>query len=157
MAWNIEEAISYYRKQGAPGDQSALVSLLTELQQTHGGAIPLHTLKAVAEGLQTKESYLLAVIKRMPRLRLSQGHTLELCAGPNCGKAAALAAFAEKAKKNNPELFDLKFVPCMRMCGKGPNLRWDGQLFHRNTEESLRTLLEQAAAEEGKAFRRAGK
>ena len=26
--WNLEEAISYYKKQGAPSDQSALVSLL---------------------------------------------------------------------------------------------------------------------------------
>ena len=26
--WNLEEAVSYYKKQGAPSDQSALVSLL---------------------------------------------------------------------------------------------------------------------------------
>ena len=30
MAWSLEEAISYYRKQGAPRDQSALVALLKE-------------------------------------------------------------------------------------------------------------------------------
>ena len=31
--WNLEEAVSYYKKQGAPSDQSALVSLLREVQQ----------------------------------------------------------------------------------------------------------------------------
>ena len=83
--WNLEEAISYYKKQGAPSDQSALVSLLREVQQENGGAIPKSALPAMAEGLGVKESYLLAVIRRIPSLRLSDMHTLELCAGPNCG------------------------------------------------------------------------
>ena len=33
MNWNLEEAISYYQKQGAPRDQGALISLLKEIQQ----------------------------------------------------------------------------------------------------------------------------
>ena len=138
--WNMEEAVSYYKKQGAPSDQSALVSLLRETQQEHGGAIPKSVLPTLAEGLGVKESYLLAVIRRIPSLRLSDMHTLELCAGPNCGKHAALAACAEKLCKGKS--ITLKFTPCMRLCGKGPNLKWDGKLYHKTDEALLRSLTE---------------
>lgn len=154
MAWDMKEAIAYYRRQGAPGDQSALVAFLMELQEAHGGVLPGSAVKTAAEELGTKESFLLALIRRMPRLRLTRNHTLELCAGPNCGKSAALAALAEKVCKDNPGLFELKFVPCMRLCGKGPNLRWDGTLLHKNTEETLLHLLEQTAAEKGKQLKK---
>ena len=138
--WNLEEAISYYKKQGAPSDQSALVSLLREMQQENSGAIPKSALPTLAEGLGVKESYLLAIIRRIPSLRLSDMHTLELCAGPNCGKHAALAAAAEKMCKGKN--VTLKFVPCMRLCGKGPNLKWDGKLYHKADETLLRSLTE---------------
>jgi NADH:ubiquinone oxidoreductase subunit E len=138
--WNLEETISYYKKQGAPSDQSALVSLLREVQQENSGAIPKSALPAMAEGLGVKESYLLAVIRRIPSLRLSDSHTLEMCGGPNCGKHAALAAAAEKLCKGKN--VTLKFVPCMRLCGKGPNLKWDGTLYHKADEALLKRLLE---------------
>ena len=86
----------------------------------------------------TKEGVLLALIRRIPRLKLSDVHTLELCAGPNCGKHTALAAFAEK---NCGSKVKLKFVPCMRMCARGPNLRFDGKLYHGADEDLLRKLL----------------
>ena len=41
MSWNMEEALSYYRGQGAPADQNALVGLLKEIQQEQGGGIPV--------------------------------------------------------------------------------------------------------------------
>jgi NADH:ubiquinone oxidoreductase subunit E len=138
--WNPEETISYYKKQGAPSDQSALVSLLREVQQENSGAIPKSALPAMAEGLGVKESYLLAVIRRIPSLRLSDSHTLEMCGGPNCGKHAALAAAAEKLCKGKN--VTLKFVPCMRLCGKGPNLKWDGTLYHKADEALLKRLME---------------
>ena len=140
MAFSVEEAVMYYKKQGAPGDQSALVSLLREVQQESGGAIPIAALPELAEGLGVKESYLQAVIRRIPSLRLSDMHTLELCAGPNCGKHAALAACAEKLCKGKN--ITLKFTPCMRMCGKGPNLRWDGKVYNQADEKLLRSLVE---------------
>ena len=141
MAWQLEEALCYYQKQGAPSDQSALIGLLRELQQEHGGGIPRHLLMQAAEGLGTKESYLLAVIKRIPSLRLSEEHCLELCAGPNCSKRASLAAFAEKNKAASPEKLTIRYVPCMRMCGKGPNLRWDGTLYNQADEALLKKLM----------------
>jgi len=139
MSWSIEEAISYYQTQGAPAQQSALISLLREIQSESGGSIPVHTLGRIVDAYGIKEGVLLALIKRIPSLRLGGIHLLELCAGPNCGKHRALAGFAEKLQKEKGT-FTLKFVPCMRMCAKGPNIRWDGKLYHGATEELLRKL-----------------
>ncbi len=138
MDWNLDEALAYYQTQGAPREQSALTALLREIQQEYGGGIPQYLLPQIAEAYGIREALLLALIRRIPSLRLSGSHCLELCAGPNCGKAAALAEFAEA---NCPKTVTLKEVPCLRMCGKGPNLKWDGQLHHRADLALLRKLL----------------
>ena len=138
MSWNLSEAIAYYQKQGAPSDQTALTQLLLEVQLECGGSVPKALLPEIAQGLAIKETFLLALIRRMPRLRLDDGHLLELCAGPNCSKAAALAAKAEQLATGN---IRLKFVPCMRLCGKGPNFKLDGTLYHKATPEMLEQLL----------------
>ena len=36
MEWDLEEALEYYRRQGAPGDQNALIALLKEIQRENG-------------------------------------------------------------------------------------------------------------------------
>ena len=140
MNWNLEEAITYYQKQGAPRDQNALIGLLKEIQQEQG-SISRFDMNRIMECYSIKEGILLALIKRIPRLRLSDTHVLELCGGPNCGKHTALAQFAEKLQKEKGN-FTLKFVPCMRMCAKGPNLKWDGKLYHGATEELIRNLVD---------------
>ena len=140
MEWNLNDAIAYYKKQGAPGDQAALIALLREIQTENGGNIPKHLLALVADGCGTKENLLLALIRRIPSLRLDEGHILELCAGPNCGKHTDLAACAEKLQAQGK--CRLKYVPCMRLCGKGPNIRWDGQLYHKADEKLLQELAE---------------
>ena len=137
----LRDILDYYKRQGAPADQNALIALLTELQQDHGGSIPRALLSAIAEYYGIKEALLLAIIRRIPRLRLSDTHTLELCAGPNCGKAAALARRAEELAAVHPGKVTLKFVPCMRLCGKGPNLKWDGRLYHRADDALLTELI----------------
>lgn len=142
MSWNLEEAMEYYKRQGAPADQSALLNLLREVQQENGGAIPKAALVQIAESYNTKEGLFLALIRRIPSLRLSDGHCLELCAGPNCSKRAALSAFVEKTYGAKSKDFTLRYVPCMRMCGKGPNIRWDGKLYHQADEKLLRQLIE---------------
>ena len=141
MAWSLEEAIAYYKTQGAPRDQTTLVTLLREIQEECGGSIPSYTLKAVCDSYEVKESFLQAIIKRIPSLKLANCHCLELCAGRNCGKYVKLAAYAEELQKNTGS-FTLKFVPCMRMCGKGPNIKWDGTLYHHADEVLLRRLIE---------------
>ena len=140
---HLSELIAQYKALGAPGDQNALISLLRQVQQENGGSIPRSALPPIADGCGVRESFLLAIIRRIPSLRLADRHTLELCAGPNCGKHAALARCAEEICKENPRI-TLKFVPCMRRCAKGPNLRWNGTLYSGATEELLRSLTDQA-------------
>ena len=141
MNWNIDEAILYYKKQGAPADQSAVIALLREVQQEQGGSIPQYMLTPIAEGLGTKEALLNAIIRRIPSLRLANTHLLELCSGPNCGRHTDLANLAESLFRGKG--VTIKYVPCMRMCGKGPNIRWDGQLYHKADEALLRGFLAQ--------------
>ena len=134
----MREMLEYYKRQGAPGDQTALVNLLKEIQRDRG-AVPLWAVAEIAEAYAVKESFILAVIKRIPSLRLQDTHLLQLCAGPNCGKHTALAAEAEKLCKLKG--VELKYMGCQRMCGKGPNIRYDGKLYHKATPELLRELL----------------
>ena len=141
MNWNLNEAISYYKKQGAPGDQAALTSLLREIQTENNGGIPVHTLNVVAEALKIKVTLLQALIKRIPSLRLENSYCLTLCAGPNCGKHTALAAYAEKLQKESGGKFSLQYAPCMRMCGKGPNIKWGGVVYHQANEVLLKKLI----------------
>ena len=139
--FDMQEAVAYYKKQGAPADQTALVNLLKEVQAQFGGIDPAHITQA-AELLGTKESLLLALVRRMPSLRLTDRHVLELCAGPNCGKVVALAAAAERLCKEKGVM--LRFIGCQRMCGKGPNIRWDGKLYHNADSALLQKLLKEA-------------
>ena len=139
MEWNLQNALIYYKKLGAPSDQQALISLLREAQSENGGALSRADLGQIAEFYQIKEAILLALIRRIPSLRLSDTHILELCAGPNCGKHTALADCAEKLQKEYG--YTLKYVGCMRMCGKGPNIRWDGKVYHGVTETHLKELV----------------
>lgn len=141
MSWSLEDAVSYYRAQGAPGDQSAVISLLREIQQENGGSIPVYMLSAAAEAYCVKESFLIALVKRIPSLRLADTHCLELCAGPNCSKHAALAAFAETLRDAASGKVTVRYVPCMRLCGKGPNIKWDGRIYHQANEALLRSLV----------------
>lgn len=145
MSWNIGEAVAYYKTQGAPADNSAVISLLREVQRENGGSIPAYLLETMSASLGVKESLFLALIKRIPGLRLADTHCLELCAGPNCSKRAALSAFVEKTYGTQPRNFSIRYVPCMRLCGKGPNVRWDGKLYHQADETLLRSLIEKEA------------
>ena len=137
MTWDLEEAIGYYQQMGAPRDQNALVNLLKEVQQ-ECGSIPIWTVEKITASYGVKDSLLLALIRRMPGLRLEDTHTLEICAGPNCGKHRVLAEAAEKLDKK----ITVKFVPCMRRCGQGPNLRWDGTLYSHADEALLKKLTQ---------------
>lgn len=138
MNWNLEEAITYYRSLGT--DQNTLVNLLKEIQQESGGSIPLFALPQIAERFGVKESFLSALIHRIPSLRLGDTHELKICAGPNCGKHRALA---EAAQKLESKKITVSFVPCMRLCGKGPNIKWDGKLYHQATPQLLEKLLKE--------------
>ena len=143
MDWTLEEALAYYKTQGAPGDQTALTALLREIQTNCGGSIPVYILRQAAQSYGIKESFLQAIVKRIPSLRLGDVHELILCAGPNCGKHTALAAYAESVAKASKGKIVMKYGQCMRMCGKGPNLKWDGAVYHGATKELLDQLTKE--------------
>ena len=137
MHWDLNEAIDYYRRQGAPGDQNALKNLLAEVQSEQGGAIPQYVLPVIAEKLGVKETFLAAIIRRIPSLRMADRHLLEICGGPNCPKKTNLSHFLDRAGGK----LEVKLVPCMRLCGKGPNLKWDGTLHHKADDSLLKELM----------------
>ena len=141
MEWNLEEALEYYKRQGAPGDQNACVNLLKEIQQEKGG-IPMWMITRAAEVLGARESLFLALVRRIPSLRLSDSHLLEVCAGPNCGKRTEIADFVEKTYGKNPAGFTFRYCGCMRQCAKGPNIRWDGKVYNAATPELVKKLIE---------------
>lgn len=139
MDETLKEIIKYYAGAGAKSDQTVLVSMLRELQHQLGGALSAGLLSQVAEALDVKESYLLAVIRRIPSLRLAEHHVLELCSGPNCGKHTALCGAAERLCKKHG--VKLKYMSCMRLCAQAPNIRFDGTLYHRADEKLLLELM----------------
>lgn len=138
MSWELSEAVEYYRRQGAPGDQNALRSLLAEMQSESGGAIPSYLLGQAAELLGVKETFLTAIVRRIPSLRLKDQHLLEVCAGPNCSRRGDLVKLAEQYRGR----VEVKLVPCMRQCGKGPNLRLDGKLHNAADGQLLARLMD---------------
>jgi len=137
----MEQLIAYYRSLGAPQDQQAVIGLLRQIQSLYGGSIPQWVPEMVARQLGTKPGLLLALIRRIPSLRLGEGHLLELCAGPNCGKQTQLLKLAEQLAKEKTGI-TVKTIPCQRLCGKGPNIRFDGKLFHKADEALIQQLLE---------------
>lgn len=143
MNWNLSEAIQFYRLQGAPRDQNALIGLLREIQNEFQGRIPSHILPEIASAYGIGEGFLKAIIARIPSLRLADSHILEICSGPNCGKHSQIAIYAEEYVQSHPGKFSVKYVPCMRMCRKGPNIKWDGKLYHNADTTLLKQLFEE--------------
>ena len=136
---DFTDILEYYRRQGAPTEQTAMVQLLKEVQKEMGGSIPPACLPIIAESYGITANFLHAVIRRIPSLRLSDSHVLEICGGPNCSKHSALCAWAEKQNKKG---LTVKWVSCMRLCGKGPNVRLDGQMYHNATIALLEDLIQ---------------
>lgn len=136
--WDMTEAVEYYKKQGAPADQTALTELLKEVQREHGGSIPQQLLEPLAQALGTKQTFLQALIRRKPSLRLDGRPLLEICGGRNCRGAA----LAETVRREFPGV-QVQLVGCQRMCGKGPNVRLNGQLHHKADLNLVRRLLKE--------------
>ena len=149
--WTLQEAIGYYQRQGAPGDQGMLVALLRETQEEYGGVLPSRVLEEIAAALGVKDTFLAAIVKRYPGLRTEEApHRLELCGGPRCSgrNAARLAAFVEEIYSVRPGgistagRFSYRVVGCMKNCAHGPSLRWDGTLHAHADEALIRSLVE---------------
>ena len=53
-------------------------------------------------------------------------------------------SFVENTYGKQPKAFTLKRTGCMRMCGKGPNCKWDGVLYSGADEALIRRLAEES-------------
>ena len=149
--WNLEEAISYYKKDSAPKDQDALVALLREVQNENNGILPDITVKEIALKMEIKESFLTALIKRYPSLRTETApNLLEICGGPRCAKNASEKLLRFIAAEYNVQSggisqkgkFAYKVVGCMKHCVQGPNVKWNGKVYNKMDVKKLVEIIE---------------
>ena len=141
--WTLEEAIDYYRREGAPEDQSMIVALLREAQAEQG-ALTQETLNDIARCFGLSRGFLPALIRRIPDLRMhTHPNRLEVCR--NCGRQ--LAVWIEREYGASPGGassrggFTFHVVGCMKNCKSGPSARWNGELISHATEEKLREKI----------------
>ncbi|MBR5302712.1 MAG: NAD(P)H-dependent oxidoreductase subunit E [Clostridia bacterium] len=129
----IREIISYYAGQGAPQDQQMLIALLRETQEETGGVLSQAVIEEIAQALGMKPTMLLALIKRVPSLRIeSAAHRLEICG--TCRAGARLRDDIERTYgvKSGAVCeaagFSYHVTSCMKNCKNGPSIKWDGVL-----------------------------
>lgn len=148
--WSRQEAIAYYKLQDVSQNQQALIELLREIQKNNNGVISYDDLKAVEEAFLLKESFLMAVIKRYPSLRMEDvPHLLEICGGKNCacGNSKKLINFITSTYKlSSGEMtstggFKFRVVNCLKQCAKGPNIKWDGIVYNNVNIDKLKKII----------------
>jgi NADH:ubiquinone oxidoreductase subunit E len=150
LHWDLAEAIDYYRRQGAPGDQQMLTALLKEAQEACGGMLPTPVLSEIAAAYGLKDSFLTALIRRIPSLHTQEvPHTLVLCGGGACQRSGGLSRFVEQTYQVRPGQvstqgrFLYQVAGCMKACGHGPCLKWDGTLYQQADPSLIRQLVAQ--------------
>ena len=144
----MQEIIETYSARGAARDQNELVQLMREAQALYGGVLPQTALDGIAAALDLKRTFLDAVLRRYPCMRADAArHTLAGCWGKNCAKRDALADFDRQEYSVQPggvAKAGVRFqaAGCMKNCGKGPCVKWDGEIHTGMTAEKLRQLIE---------------
>ena len=141
MGWDLNEALAYYQRQGAPNDQAMRVNLLKEIQQENGGSLPAWSVGAVAEAYHIKPTFLAAILKRFPSLRIADTHRLELCGGVTCSRCGLTADRIKKTCGTLPAGLEIRQTGCMHNCGKGPCIKWDGVLYPGADEALILKLM----------------
>lgn len=152
MKESLQEIALYYKNQGAPSDQSALLSCLREAQQACGGMLDADAQQEIGAALGVKPTYLQAVAKRISDLKLSgASHTLTVCQGVNCSREGkSIHRYLEDELGARPGKTFLggkwmyQTVGCQRACRTSPNVRVDGQLMTGMTLERLKEILHKA-------------
>lgn len=148
MGQELQEIIEAYSARGAARDQNELVQLMREAQTLYGGVLPQTALDGIAEALGLKRTFLDALLRRYPSIKTDAArHTLAVCCGKNCAKRDALADFVQQEYSVQPggvakAGFRFQAAGCMKNCGKGPCVKWDGEIHTGMTAEKLRQLIE---------------
>ena len=143
----IREIIEHYRDQGAPQDQQMLIALMREAQEETGGVLSQAVIEEIAAALGMKQTLLLALIRRVPSLRMENAaHRLEVCG--TCRAGAALRAAIERTYGVKSGAcceaagFSYHVTPCMKNCKNGPSVKWDGMLYSRADMNLVRALID---------------
>lgn len=139
--WDFHEALEYYKRQGAAESQIELKSLLSEIAKEYSGVIPACYVEKISESYKMRESFLLAVIRNMPSVRIENTDCLEICMGSRCTESQNLILFAHKIKDDRKVNLIIKSTQCMHMCGKGPNIKFNGKIYNNADEELIKNLL----------------
>lgn len=147
--WTLEEAMEYYAAAGAPSQQNALVELLREIQAEEG-IISDRAVQAICERYGMKETFLSAIVARYPSLKTEKvRHRLVVCGGKSCGGRGS-ARVLEALERNwsivpgkTVNGVACRMVTCLKHCGKGPNVQWDGTVYEGVDEALLTQLLSQ--------------
>ncbi len=143
--WTLEEALAYYRRQGAPGSRGRWWPCCGRCRRSAAAHCPPPIWREIAAALSLRDTFLSAIIRRYPGLRTEEAPTAWSCAAaPRCsGRGAArLAAFVEETYGVRPGgvsasgRFTYRITGCMKNCPNGPSLRWDGAL-HSRADEAL--------------------
>ena len=143
---DLQNLFEIYREQGVPQDQQMMIALLREVQEMTGGTLTEDVLRHVADAYGIKTSLLLALVRRVPGLRMAScAHRLEMCG--NCKQGAALRAWVEdtyRVKSGGSceqAGFSYHVTPCMKNCKNGPSVRWDGKLYSCADQKLLLSLI----------------
>ena len=142
---SLASYIEQYRSQGAPEDQQMLIALMRDAQQLDGGALRQETLDRIASELSVPGSILNAIIRRIPMLRMADApHRLDMCGG--CDGAQELIEDIRRVYQVDKDgvsmkgRFVLRVTGCLKRCGLGPAIRWDGKTYDEAAVELIRQL-----------------
>lgn len=142
---SLASYIEQYRSQGAPEDQQMLIALMRDAQQLDGGALRQETLDRISSELAVSGSILNAIIRRIPMLRMADApHRLDMCGG--CGGAQELIEEIRRVYQVDKDgvsakgRFVLRVTGCLKRCGLGPAIRWDGKTYDEADVELIRQL-----------------
>ena len=142
---SLEDYIEQYHSQGAPEDQQMLIALMRDAQQLDDGALRQETLDRIASELSVPGSILNAIIRRIPMLRMADApHRLDMCGG--CDGAQELIEDIRRVYQVDKDgvsmkgRFVLRVTGCLKRCGLGPAIRWDGKTYDEADTELIRQL-----------------
>ena len=141
----LQEMIAYYGDQGAPQDQQMIIALMREAQEETGGVLSQAVIEEIAAALGMKQTLLLALIRRVPSLRMENAaHRLEVCG--TCRAGAKLRdeierTYGVKSGAACEAGFSYHVTPCMKNCKNGPSIKWDGVLHSQADMRLVRALV----------------
>lgn len=150
----LNEIFDYYRQEKAL-EQSELVALLAELQET-AGYLSEELQKEAADVADVSPGYVDALVRKLPNLHDTPfEYEIKVCISDRCKNKGSLDVLNELKRilKIKPGQvtrdgrFLLNTVYCMHMCTKGPNMSINGTFYHNVTPADVKRILKSLTSE----------